>query len=465
MDDSGNYNNVLVVEPSLMPGSPEEKQAHVRPLDEKDDLGEVHGTAWEVSAGADGQKATAAETGDGLKPLVPFRSIVIWLNRKTNCSHKLLTSLDEAEPTEPSTESYKHEASASAKPVADDSKPTSEPRANEPSPLFAHECLTPEHEEAEVYLHDPDQTGTGTVEEIRILDDCELEMFPTDREHILQRILTTKVSLDEDQTSADGIPSATSIPPQVVVESLPSSGQTSPQLSSIKEEDVPDTAVPPPLDVSEPVQPDQGRDASRQVPDSSDSEATEATGREDSPPSDHSSLSKVRGLPLDGHTQVLDPGLATLGTQHPAIEQHPNPQPKAQYASPGVDGAADLTLIDSITQKQHLPMSAISKSPVLSRRRSVPGSFEEPEENVDRVSHLQKKTVGKSPGTSGEADTIVDGSREGKDPGKRPVTANTIGFAPGLRYENLFQAFWRIIMVDWLGAILARFSWKSGDRK
>jgi len=288
-------------------------------------------------------------------------------------------------------------------------------------------------------------------------------MFPTDREHILQRILTTKVSLDEDQTSPDGIPSATSIPPQVVVESLPSSGQNSPQLSSIKEEDVSDTAVPPPLDVSEPVQPDQGPDASHQVPDSS--EATEATGRQDSPSPDHSSLSEVRGLPLDGHTQVLDPGLATLGTQHPAIEQHPHPQPKAQYAAPGVDGAADLTLIDSVTQKQYLPMSAVSKTPVLSRRRSVPGSFEEPEEDVDRVSHLQKKTVGNSHGTSGEADTVVDGSREGKDPGKRPVTPNAVGFAPDLRYDNLFQAFWKIIMVDWLGAILARFSWKSGDRK
>jgi len=90
MDDSGNYNNVLVVEPSLMPGSPEEKQAPVRPLDKKD-LGEVHDTVWEVSAGADGQKATAAETRDGLKPLVPFRSIVIWLiSRLTvliSCSH------------------------------------------------------------------------------------------------------------------------------------------------------------------------------------------------------------------------------------------------------------------------------------------------------------------------------------------------------------------------------------------
>lgn len=351
-----------------------------------------------------------------------------------------------------------------AKLVTDGPTPTSEPRPNEPSPLFAHECLTPEHEEAEVYLHDPEETKTSPEEETRIIDDCELEMFPTDREHILQRILTTKVSLDEDETSLDGIPSGTSVPPEVLVDSLPSSRQSSPQLGPIAEEDMSNTAVLPPLKFSDPVQSDQGPEASIQVPASS--EATEATAPEDSPSSDHSPPREDRGLPVDALTQVLDPSIATLGPLHSSIEQHPKmPETEAQYTSPGVDGAADLFLFDSLTPKLDFQTSAASQSPGLSRRRSVPGSFEEPEEDVDRVSHVQKKTIGNSRSTCGEGEMVIDGSREGSDPVNRPATPSTVGVGLGRKYENLFQLFWRIIIVNCLGAILARFTWKSGEKK
>lgn len=70
MDGSGNYNNVLVVEPSLTPDTPEETHAHVRPLAEKD-RGDVHETAWEVSAAVDSRKQTAVETRSGLEAPVP----------------------------------------------------------------------------------------------------------------------------------------------------------------------------------------------------------------------------------------------------------------------------------------------------------------------------------------------------------------------------------------------------------
>ncbi len=452
-----------MVEPSLTPDAAEEKRAHVRPL-AKENLGDIHDTAWEVSAEVDGQKATAAETGNTLEPQVSPVSIVFCLNRNTNPSHKVPTSIDGAERTESSTDAQDHESSGLAKLVTDGPKPMSEPRANEPSPLFAHECLTPEHEEAEVYLHVPEETKNGPEEETRILEDCELEMFPTDREHILQRILTTKVSLDEDETSPDGIPSGTSVPPEVLVDSLPSSRQSSPQLGPIAEEDISNTAVLPSLNVSDPVQPDQGPEASRQVPASSGT--TEATGPEDFASSDHSPPREDRGLPVDALTQVLDPGLATLGPLHSPIEQHPKiPETEAQYTSPGVDGAADLFLFDSVTPKLHFQTSAASESPGLGRRRSVPGSFEEPEEDVDRVSQVQKKTVENSRSTCGEGEMVIDGSREGSDPVNRPATPSTVGVELGRKYESLFQVFWRIIIVNCLGAILARFTWKSGERK
>lgn len=371
---------------------------------------------------------------------------------------KISASIDETELTG----SQDRDASESAKSLTDDPNPTPEPRANEPSPLFAHECLTPEHEEAEVYLHDPEEAGTRTDGEARILDDCELEMFPTDREHILQRIMTTKVCLDEDQTSPDGIPSPTSVPPQVVVDSLPSSSQSTPQLGAIEEEDMSDVTVPPPLDAPEPVQPDQGAGAPDQVLTSS--EATEATGSEDATPSGHPSMSEDSVLPVGAHTPVLDPGLATLGPRQQTVEQHPAPQAEAENDSPGLDGAADFGLIDSTTPKLQAQRLATAKSPVLGRRQSVPGSFEGGQEDVDQACHFQKATLGDSRGGSGEVGTSVNRSWEEKDPGNGPVTPKVVNVSSSRKYDNLFQAFWRLIMVGWLGTILARFSWKSSER-
>ncbi len=75
MDDAGNYNNVLVVEPSLTPDPAEEKRVHVRPL-AKEDLGDIRDTAWDVSAEAVGQKATAAETENTLEPQVSLEALL-----------------------------------------------------------------------------------------------------------------------------------------------------------------------------------------------------------------------------------------------------------------------------------------------------------------------------------------------------------------------------------------------------
>lgn len=463
MDEAGNYNNVLVVKPWLTPGSHEEKRAHVRPL-AQEDLGDVHDTAWEVAPRANGHKATAVEPRNGLKPLVCLAThYYLDGHRNTNRSQKDVKSLDEAKPIESSQESSNPEASDPTHPVADVPKPAPEPRANEPSPLFAHECLTPEHEEAEVFLHDPDQIENGTGEEARILDDCEVEMFPTDREHILQRILTTKTSLDEDETSLNGIPSPTSVPPAVLLASLSNSGQTSPELCAIEEEDTPDTTVPPPLEISRPLQTDQRAEVTPQAP--TLSEAAEITDLENSGSSDPSSARENQAAPVDAHIQVLDPGLAALGPRHQSIEQVPTPQTEAKYASLGVDGAADMLLISPVSPKLQEPSSANFQTPVSGRRQSVPGSFEGGEEDVDRKYHFQGKTVGNAHGSSGERETHVDGFRDGQDTGKRDATSITVGLEPVRKYDNLLQAFWRILIPDWLGAILARFPWKSGERK
>ena len=245
------------------------------------------------------------------------------------------------------------------------------------------------------------------AEQVQILDDCAVEMFPTEREHILERIETTKFRLDEDETSPDGMPSPTHLSRQATARSLPSSGQTSPELEPIEEEDVFDKAMPP------------------------------AAAREDSESSGYPSVSEEQDDPTETRTKVLDRGLATLGLQDTFTEQKPTHEDHRQFAPPEVDGAADRFPISDVTSEALSPSPAASKAGALSRRHSVPGAFEEYGEN----------------------------SQEHKDPSHRSVTPASLASITGHKHDSLFQAFWRVVFVDWLGGILARLSLKGGDRK
>jgi len=222
----------------------------------------------------------------------------------------MLTFLDEVKPTELFSNVYSHKASESAKSVADDSNVTFKPYANKPSSLFTHKCLMLDHEKAEVYFNNSEETEADTEKKSQILNNCKLEIFLTDCEHILQRILTTKVSLNENQTTLNEISLLISISSQIVMKSLSLFKQTSSRLDFIKEENMFNTAMLLSLNVFKLVQTDQSAEASHQVSDLS--EATEVTDHEDSFFSDHLSLSEAQGLLVDAQTQMLDPGLATL---------------------------------------------------------------------------------------------------------------------------------------------------------
>lgn len=89
----------------------------------------------------------------------------------------MLTFLDEVKPTELFSNVYSHEASESAKSVADDLNVTFKPYANEPSSLFTHKCLMLDHEKAEVYFNDSEETEADTEEKSQILNNCKLENF------------------------------------------------------------------------------------------------------------------------------------------------------------------------------------------------------------------------------------------------------------------------------------------------
>jgi hypothetical protein len=89
---------------------------------------------------------------------------------------------------------------------------TNSPRI-EDAPLFAHERLTPCEERPVDSKHLPRTPVTVSEslpepEEPSVVDleDPLLESFPSDREHIFERLRTTESRLEEDETAVEGIP-------------------------------------------------------------------------------------------------------------------------------------------------------------------------------------------------------------------------------------------------------------------
>lgn len=505
----------MVVQPWLTPGSHEEKRAHVRPLAGLE-FKDVCDTAWEVTAVADEHKQAAVETQDRVRlEASPTKYCHLVGDCNLTRFRKVLSSLDGNELTDSSIEVHGHgslgdtgvglkaadempqqekhsshevgsvgndkglhQANAEATELADsvaaearydDRSPElvtgnaksipGSPRL-EPSPLFAHECLTPKHEEAEVYLRDPDNTATAMEEQTGPLDECYLEMFPSDREHILQRIETTKSRLDEDETSSHGTPSPTHFPAKAVAKSSPSSNASSPQLESIKEEGSSDKIIAPPLQLSDPTQAREksyqmrGAEASRQYSRSKEDSGPTTSG--DSDTSGYSSVSEERAPPIAAHNKVLHSGLAALGGQHKSIEESPSRQRDQQFAPPDVDGPADIGPTSRITSKLKDQSPTLSRASVLGQRDSMPGSFVEHKEDKHRRSSLHRSASTNAGDASSARKIVADGGSERKAPGNRALTPTSLTSGIGGKHENFFQAFWRVVFVDLLGPILAQ---------
>lgn len=527
MDEAGNWNNVLVVQPWLTPGSHDKKRVHVRPLAGQG-LEEIRDRAWEVTGSDDEHNQAAVKSQNLTTPEKPStvrghlpghcsfgfershkappspNAVDIgdyskgvqghgslgdtddWLKGPDEAGHQEASTSRQVEGVEMNGEIEQGQAETveatrlpdsvgflavcdetSPELVTDNPKSTIDSPTLEPSPLFAHECLTPEHDEVEVYFHDPDHTATTTTateQEIDVLDDCDLEIFPTDREHILQRIETTKSRLDEDETSTDDFPS----PNLSTGNALAGSGvsnASSPQLDSIEEEDPFDKETGPALILSEPTQAGDRvqsmgeAEVSRRRSISSESSMLAACG--DSDILHQSSVSEERASPIAAHSSILHQGLAALGLPHKATQttEERSGQGKDLGFTPDVDGSSETEPTGRIT-----PTS--SSAAAVDRRGSVPGSFAETEEAESeegkdiRTSADQRTSASVYDATKGSE--VVDGGlRERRSPGHRAETP--IPAIPGNegRKENYFQAFWRIVFVDWLGAMLARLFGKG----
>ncbi|KAI9773572.1 MAG: hypothetical protein M1840_006846 [Geoglossum simile] len=131
---------------------------------------------------------------------------------------------------------------------------TDSPRI-EDAPLFAHECLTPCEERPVGPKHQLRNSLVGSdsppePEEPSAVDleDPLLEAFPSDREHIIERLRTTESRLEEDETLVEGIPpspvlNTSNQPSDAAARRSPSPLiERSPNLDAIPEEDAPSSA-------------------------------------------------------------------------------------------------------------------------------------------------------------------------------------------------------------------------------
>lgn len=85
---------------------------------------------------------------------------------------------------------------------------------------------------------------------------------------------------------------------------------------------------------------------------------------------------------------------------------------------------------------------------MLSKRQSVSGFFKEHKEVVNWVSHFQKKTIENLCDSFDEGETVIDGLWDEKNSDNCSVTSSLIAFASDCKYNNLFQTFWRLIMIN-----------------
>ncbi|KAI9780053.1 MAG: hypothetical protein M1839_007035 [Geoglossum umbratile] len=128
---------------------------------------------------------------------------------------------------------------------------TESPRI-EDAPLFAHECLTPCEELPVDPKHQLRNSLVGSdsppePEEPSAVDleDPLLEAFPSDREHIIERLRTTESRLEEDETSVEGIPPSPILSTGSQLSDAPARRspsplvERSPNLDAIPEEDAP----------------------------------------------------------------------------------------------------------------------------------------------------------------------------------------------------------------------------------
>ncbi len=318
------------------------------------------------------------------------------------------------EQDQPTAEARAKADDESSEPVADDTKSDTASLRNEPSPLFAHECLTPEQDEANVYFRDQEQMEETVEDGPEVVEDAVSEMFPTDREHILQRIQTTKMLYDEDEILSEGISSPSEDLSGAVTRCPLSPKVISPQLESIGEEDSSDEATPAFLELTGAAPSLDGGQAL------SSNEKAEPASRRSSISSHHSIVSAPSLLEHSDHT----------------VARH--------FGPTELDGSFDLIVTGFTTPKLMEKQSSLPLPPVLNRRQSLPGSFDDLEE---------------------DSAVAGDGERGQNALREHSTAATQIATATARKYTDLFRAFWNIVFVSWFGAILARLPGKGGQRK
>lgn len=184
-----------------------------------DDIGPLASPPEQHAADADSNEAAVSPIADG--------------DRANGMKHAFEGRLEFAPPTGLGWAGLKEESTFDS------------PRV-EHAPLFAHECLFVEADDQKLdpQLKPHPKKPRSTLREIEVADDFNdpaIEPFPSERDHILEHILTTEHRLDEDETKIIGTPPSPMRPnlshASISSNASCSSDEPGTSLQSIKEED------------------------------------------------------------------------------------------------------------------------------------------------------------------------------------------------------------------------------------
>lgn len=424
-DDAGNRNNVIVVEPPFAPVTTKDQLDHGKCQDVVSSQvaeGPINESAGKTPVGHKPVPAAALKRGSQPEELlgvttdqdIEQRDV----KRTSHRAHEDRSEVSDITSINGDLTTGKNLAHLQ---VNEEDKPSLPTPRLEHAPLFAHERRGPhsesdqpsESQSRQDRSRSPLRRGMSSS-----LDDPTVEVFPSDRQKILQRIETTKNRFAEDETSVHDSPSSPVFSGQKPADSTPSLGNRSPSLGSVSEEKMTGEGLAKSLN-------ELPQKVRSKLGSSEDAVIVET-------------ISVHRPSSLDGADPMTE--LVLKATTLPAAESGP----KFPFAKNDKRESKPATNNDS-------PSDEGSFQPPTRKEDPMDENGGSPAKND---THKSKPVVmgSQNDGTSQQSPTRQN----------RPMTPSSRKSGLEDEHENFLQSFWRVVFVDCLGGL---FSSICGTRR
>jgi hypothetical protein len=325
----------------------------------------------------------------------------------------------------------------------------------ERAPLFAHECLEPHQGEAQDCPHETFESTTSNEEARVDIDDPSLEDFPHDRTSIIEQVRTMETRLSEDETAVDGVAPSPVVGANHHVERLefptlsPSllAEDRLPSLDSIAEEHLEHkddslTSLPNLAKLNE----GNGRHEFTSVGSSEDEDEGEAIKKQEREPS-----VDIQEIALEIPISVPSNSL-TFETA-PAVE---TPEAASKVLKPIVPVTGDRNFNDG--ESYICEIAASDEGPSITVQPATPGSS-----TKTRTSDPFPKVPNTAKSTAISEEPIPNlqlrmRASQQSPSAERPFTPTSMRSAgKDAKSKNFLKAFWRVVFVDWIGGLIAKF--------